>query len=303
MVRFSVKAEAFGEKRKRNKIMLVLIIFAVVFAYQIYAPAFAGAWPRPPLSGYVALKRGHVSGSTIIAAPRQIGEPGSGIALQSAYNTQAQEIYGEYALSPHILFVGKRQIQRARLATSTSRTDNHELGVQTPMPFLAVGLLPPATMRILRFIFPAIKFSRDSAAAAQIFHYHTRSKTFDSATTPTSRQDGAALTVATADRLSWGRYHLTQNLAVTQFDSRSSGVWKSDYEIQFGYAQQISLGWVSETYQDHAQSYAGRNSYATISFTPPEHRFNVRFLHGKSIIAGQPDTRRSYRLEVGWSFP
>ena len=113
----------------------------------------------------------------------------------------------------------------------------------------------------------------------------------------------AANLVSAVQETTSGVTQATQNLAVTQFDSRSSGVWKSDYEIQFGYAHQISLGRVNETYQDHAQSYAGRNSYATISFTPPEHRFNVRFLHGKSIIAGQPDTRRSYRLEVGWSFP
>ena len=51
------KAAPPGEKRKRKQIMLVLITIAALFAVQIYAPVFAGAWLRTPDSNYVALKR------------------------------------------------------------------------------------------------------------------------------------------------------------------------------------------------------------------------------------------------------
>ena len=106
-----------------------------------------------------------------------------------------------------------------------------------------------------------------------------------------------------ADRLSWKRYHLAQSLAVTQFNGRSSGIWKNDYEIHVGYAGQISLGWISEIYEDRDQSYASRNSYVAVGFSPSNYEFSVRVLRGENAVAGRPDTFRSYRLVVGWSFP
>ena len=50
-------------------------------------------------------------------------------------------------------------------------------------------------------------------------------------------------------------------------------------------------------------SYTSRNSYVAVSFSPPDHRFNLRFLHGQNAVAGRPDTFRRFCLEVGWSFP
>ena len=309
MVRFAIgingkeKAVAPDERRKRKQNMPVLITIAALFAVQIYAPAFAGAWPRASGSGYVALKRGGAAGNAGVYVPHQIGEPNSGGDLQSAENSQTLEAYGEYAISENILIVAKHLVQNTHLETDTRRTNYHELGLQIPVPFLAFGLLPPGSLRALRLAFPAVKFSRDTAAAAQIFHHHTHIKALNAEGPAATHQDGGGLTVSVADRLSWKRYHLTQNLAVTQFNGRSSGVWKNDYEIHLGYADQISLGWISEIYEDRDQSYASRSSYVAVSFSPPDHRFNLRVLRGQNAVAGRPDTFRGYRLEVGWSFP
>lgn len=297
------KAVPPGEKRKRKQIMPVLITIAALFAVQIYAPAFAGAWPRASDSGYVALKRGSGAGNAGAYVTHQAGEPNSGGDLQSAENSQTLEAYGEYAISQNILIIAKHHFQNTHLENDTRRTIYHELGVQTPVPFLAIGLLPPGSLRALRFAFPTIKFSRDRAAAMQIFHHHTHIKTLDDAGPAATHQDGGGLTITIADRLSWQRYHLTQNLAVTQFNGRSSGVWKNDYEIHLGYDHQISLGWISEIYENRAKSYTSRNSYVAVSFSPPDHRFNLRVLRGQNAVAGRPNTFRSYRLEVGWSFP
>jgi hypothetical protein len=158
-------------------------------------------------------------------------------------------------------------------------------------------------LRALQFAFPTVKFSRDRAAAMQIFHHHTHIKTLDAAGPAATYQYGGGLTITIADRLSCQRYHLTQNLAVTQFNGRSSGVWKHDYEIHLGYDHQISLGWISEIYENRAKSYTSRNSYVAVSFSPPDHRFNLRVLRGQNAVAGRPNTFRSYRLEVDWSFP
>ena len=122
------------------------------------------------------------------------------------------------------------------------RTIYHELAVKTPVPFPAIGFLPPGGLRALRLAFPTIKFSRDRVAATQIFHRHTRIKTLDAAGPAATHQDGGGLTITIADQLLCQRYHLTQNLAITQFNGRSSGVWKHDYEIHLGYDHQISLG-------------------------------------------------------------
>ena len=70
-----------------------------------------------------------------------------------------------------------------------------------------------------------------------------------------------------------------------------------------GYADQISLGWISKIYEDRDQSRASHSSYVAVSFSPPDHRFNLRVLCGQNAIAGTPATFRSYPLEVGWSFP
>ena len=70
-----------------------------------------------------------------------------------------------------------------------------------------------------------------------------------------------------------------------------------------GYADQISLGWISEIYEDREQSYASQSSYVAVSFSPPDHRFNMLVLRGENAVVGRLETFRSYRLEVGWSFP
>ena len=62
-------AEPPGERRKRKQIMPVLITIAALFAVQIYAPAFAGAWPRASDSDIVALKRGGDSGLLAFTLP------------------------------------------------------------------------------------------------------------------------------------------------------------------------------------------------------------------------------------------
>ena len=57
MVRFAIgingkeQALAPGDKRRRKQNMPLLITIAALFAVQIYAPAFAGAWPRASGSG------------------------------------------------------------------------------------------------------------------------------------------------------------------------------------------------------------------------------------------------------------
>ncbi|MEC7731729.1 MAG: hypothetical protein VX657_00695, partial [Pseudomonadota bacterium] len=60
---------------------------------------------------------------------------------------------------------------------------------------------------------------------------------------------------------------------------------------------------ISEIYEDRDQSYASRNGYVAVGFSPSNYEFSVRVLRGENAVAGRPDTFRSYRLVVGWSFP
>ena len=46
-------------------------------------------------------------------------------------------------------------------------------------------------------------------------------------------------------------------------------------------------------------SYTSRNSYVAVSFSPPDHRFNLRVLRSLNALAGRPNTSSSYRLEIG----
>ena len=106
------QALAPGDKRKRKQNMPVLITITALFAVQIYAPAFAGAWPRMSGSGHVAFKRGGAFGNAGISVPQQTGEA-SGGDLQSSENSQTQEVYGEYAISDHFL-IAANIIQNTR---------------------------------------------------------------------------------------------------------------------------------------------------------------------------------------------
>ena len=91
VVRFAIDALATELKTKRKQNMPVLITIITLFAVQFYTPAFAGAWFRASGSGYVALKRGGVSGSALLPVPQQTGEANSGGDLQSSTHTQTQE--------------------------------------------------------------------------------------------------------------------------------------------------------------------------------------------------------------------
>ena len=115
--------------------MPVLITIAALFAVQIYAPAFAGAWPRASDSGYVALKRGGGAGNAGVYVTHQAGEPNSGGDLQSAESSQTLEAYGEYAISQNILIITKHLFQNTHLENDTRRTIYLELGVQPPCRF------------------------------------------------------------------------------------------------------------------------------------------------------------------------
>ena len=133
--------------------------------------------------------------------PHQIGEPNSGGDLQSAENSQPLEAYGKYAISENILIVAKHLVQNKHLETNTHRTNSHELGLQIPVSFLAFDLLQPGSLRALRLAFPAVKFSRDTAATAQIFHHHTNIKALNAEGPAAAHQNGGGLTVSVADRL------------------------------------------------------------------------------------------------------
>ena len=181
MVRFAIgingkeQALAPGDKRRRKQNMPLLITIAALFAVQIYAPAFAGAWPRTSGSGHVAFKRGGASGNAGISVPQQTGEAEGGGELQSSENSQTQEVYGEYAISDHFLIVGKHLVQN----TLAAHGGHYQVGA-TPVPFLA-GLCrrEPAPLGLFR-----VEFARDMAAAAQIFHHHTHTKTHNAEVLP-----------------------------------------------------------------------------------------------------------------------
>ena len=301
VVRFATDALASGEKRKRKQTMTVLITIAALFAVQIYTPAFArlGRACRA-----VAMSR---SNSAALSEMPEFPFPSKPVKLKAAAtsklgNSQTQEVYGEYAISDHFLIVGKHLVQNTRLAAATRRTTYHEFGCKYrcrfwPLAFTTGNPARPSVRISERRICPRHGGRRANFSSPHVYQ-NTRCRR--SCLNPSRRR---RLDLHIADRLSWKRYHLAQSLTVTQFNGWSSGIWKNDYEIHLGYADQISLGWISEIYEDRDQSYASRSSYVAVSFSPPDHRFNLRVLRGQNAVAGRPDTFRGYRLEVGWSFP
>ena len=77
------KADPPGEKRKRKQIMPVLITIAALFAVQIYAPAFAGAWPPASDSDCVALKRDGGSGMLAFTLPIKLESPITAVSFKA----------------------------------------------------------------------------------------------------------------------------------------------------------------------------------------------------------------------------
>ena len=70
--------------------MTVLITIAALFAVQIYAPAFAGAWPRMSGSGHVAFKRGGASGAVLPEMP-EFPFPSKPVKLKAAASFKARK--------------------------------------------------------------------------------------------------------------------------------------------------------------------------------------------------------------------
>ena len=99
-------------------------------------------------SGHVAFKLGGAFGNAgpFLSKPVKL----KAAASFKAENSQTQEVYGEYAISDHFLIVGT-VVQNTRLAAATRRT-TYQVWAAKPLPFLAFGLLPPGTLRALRFI-------------------------------------------------------------------------------------------------------------------------------------------------------
>ena len=178
--------------------MTVLITIAALFAVQIYVPALAGAWPRMSGSGLVAFKRGGESGNAGISNSQQAGEAKGGSEIQSLENSQTQEVYGEYAISDHLLIVSKHLVLNGRLAAATRRRlDLHDCR-------------------------PAFVEAISSGAKP-------------------------------------GRHAVYRGVF---------GHMEERVEIHVDYAGQISLGWVSEIYEDRDLSYAHRKSYVAAGFSP-----------------------------------
>ena len=173
--------------------MTVLITIAALFAVQIYAPAFAGAWPRMSGGGHVAFKR------AVLPEMPEFPFPSKPVKLKPAAANFVVNIF----------CFGKTSKKRPRPRYRTNIKSLQTRFVSALACHLAKRL--------------AVCIRRDTAAAAQIFHHHTHTKTHNAEGPASTRQDGGGLTFTIADRLSWKRYHLAQSLAVTQFNGRSSG--------------------------------------------------------------------------------
>lgn len=73
--------------------------------------------------------------------------------------------------------------------------------------------------------------------------------------------------------------------------------------MHIGYRNQLTIGWMRETYQDQSLPYESHSQYITVSFYPPDQQFGVRLLRGYNKTSQSMGNQRSFRVELGWSFP
>jgi hypothetical protein len=186
-------------------------------------------------------------------------------------NFRHQEIYQslllEYGLSDKFALAVKHGRQMRKQPSGTDYQDDSRLGLMFDTPALASGLLPPFTYRLAKAALPFKNISREKRATMTLGFQDD--------------DDIYAATLAMADKISIGRFHIGQEIELDQIrgGGRFSRNWLYRFTLGFG---PLTLGSEAVNFVDYRSSYASLTHSYYGQWSPRGRAWHIRLKDGTS---------------------
>ena len=201
-----------------------------------------------------------------------------------------QSLLLEYGLSDKYALIAKAGRQKARLPQGHRRNDEKRLGLMFNTPALASGLLPPFVYQLAKAALPLKDMTREKRASMTL-----------------GLQDEAAIymaTLALADKISIGRFHIGQELELDQIrgGGRFSRNWLYRFTVGFS---AVTFGSKASNYVDYRSPYAALSHSYYGQWSPHGRAWRIRVKDGTSRapLGNVGAQKNDYAvLEIEWRF-
>ena len=215
-------------------------------------------------------------------------------ATKNIVHFRHREIYRslllEYGLSDNFALTAKTGRQKSRLPQGQRRNEENRLGIMFDTKALATGLLPPFVYQLAKAALPFKDMTREKRASMTL-----------------GLQDDAdiyAATLALADKISIGRFHIGQEIELDQIrgDGRFARNWLYRFNLGFG---PVSLGSEALNYVDYRSPYAALTHSYYAEWSPNGRAFKFRLKDGTSRapLGNAGVQKNDYTvLEIEWQF-
>ena len=252
--------------------------------------AFAGAWVMQQGSGKMSLSQfsyRHDMRLLSSAAEDRLRDDYAGLLI-------------EYGLTEKLTVTAKAAESRFRAASNRSETQEARFGLMLNAPYLETGLLPPYLFQLARTVLPGLRLHRQKRASLHLGHMQ---RGIDGG----APKSGRFMTVALADKLMSGPWHLMQEVEYGEVQRGTTQEHDAMYRLSLGRgAWQISSQ-ATRFENDKSHFVALSHSYR-LRWKPPQGRIELVLSRGHRRI-GQGlfrDTRifrgRQWALEVQLKF-
>jgi len=192
-------------------------------------------------------------------------------ATQNIVHFRHQEIYRslllEYGLGDDFALTVKAGRQKSRLPQGRRRNEENRLGLMFDTKPLATGLLPPFVYQLAKAALPFKDMRREKRASLTL-----------------GLQDEVDIymaTLAPADKISIGRFHISQEIELDQIrgGGRFSRNWLYRFILGFG---SVSLGSEALNYVDYRSPYGALTHNYYAEWSPEGRALKFRLKDGTS---------------------
>ena len=196
----------------------------------------------------------------------------------------------EYGLSDNFALAVKAGRQKSRMPQGHHRNEENRLGIMFDTQALATGLLPPFVYQLAKAALPFEDMAREKRASMTL-----------------GLQDEAdiyAATLALADKISIGRFHIGQEIELEQIrgGSRFSRNWLYRFNLGFG---PVSLGSEALNYVDYRSPYSALTHSYFAEWSPKRRALKFRLKDGtsRSPLGNAGVQKNDYAvLKIEWRF-
>ena len=215
-------------------------------------------------------------------------------ATKNIVHFRHREIYRslllEYGLSDNFALTAKTGRQKSSLPQGQRRNEENRLGIMFDTKALATGLLPPFVYQLAKAALPFEDMTREKRASMTL-----------------GLQDEAAIymaTLALADKISIGRFHIGQELELDQIrgGGRFSRNWLYRFTVGFS---AVTFGSKASNYVDYRSPYAALSHSYYGQWSPHGRAWRIRVKDGTSRapLGNVGAQKNDYAvLEIEWRF-